>query len=100
MKTALVYLALLACGAFAIWRAAKRAGRAEVELKNAEKQGKASSAATDILSEYINLNSDELLSRVRKKREAATQRVHSESGLDGRSIGQSERQEQSSGTGS
>lgn len=93
MKTALASLALLVCLAFAIWRAAKRAGRAEVELKNAQKNSKIRDGALAILSSYINLSSAELLSRVREKRAATSERMRTENRLDGQSTGQSERQE-------
>jgi len=76
MKTALIFAALLMSSVVLVWLASRKAARAELELKYAKERARREANAAEVLAEYINLDRDQLNERVRKKREAAKQRLH------------------------
>lgn len=76
MTATLAFTALLATVMLIVWLASRKAARAELELKYAKEKAKQDLSAAQVLAEYINLSADELNERVRKKREAAEQRLH------------------------
>lgn len=82
MTTALAYLALIACLAAIAWLCGRKAARIETELKYAKEYSKRQANSAEILNNYINLNGSELAERVRKKREAAKQRLLGPDRLD------------------
>lgn len=75
MTVALILLAFLGCGSVVVWAVSRKAARAELELKYAKEYAKRQASAAEVLRTYANLNGDELAERVRKKREAAKQRM-------------------------
>lgn len=74
MNTALILAAFLFGAIVVVWVVARKAARAEKELENAKKQIKEQQTASNILGQFINLSSAELLDRVRGKREKALKR--------------------------
>ena len=74
MNTALILAAFLFGAIVVVWVVARKAARAEKELENAKKQIKEQQTASNILGNFINLSSVELLDRVRGKREKALKR--------------------------
>ena len=74
MNTALILAAFLFGAIVVVWVVARKAARAEKELENAKKQIKEQQTASNILCNFINLSSVELLDRVRGKREKALKR--------------------------
>ena len=75
MKSALAFAALLMSSLLLVWLASRKAARADAELKYAKEKIKRNDSAAQILVEYVNLDSSKLAERVRKKREAAKQRL-------------------------
>lgn len=82
MTETIVLLVFLATCVASIWLVAKKYGQTKEQLKN-ERENKEDAQNENLLvSAYINMSSQQLLDRVRKKREAAQKRMRTEDRLD------------------
>ena len=82
MTEILLMLFLLSACVSTIWIVANRAGKLKERFENAKKAKEDISQQNDILADYINLSSEQLLNRVREKRKAAEERLRGQNRLD------------------
>lgn len=82
MTEVFALLIFLATCTASIWLVAKKYGRTQEQLRNAKEDKENEQNQNALVSAYINMSSQQLLDRVRQKREAAKKRMRSEDRLD------------------